>query len=625
RDHHIEVVNDELIVSDENGDPFKYNYQDLRSQTVQYTLFVEKQTIIENCLFGVDINPNSVKICRLRLWIELLKNAYYKPAANGGIELETLPNIDINIKVGNSLISRFALDADLKQALQKSNWNINDYKIAVGAYKNATDKTAKHELVSLIEKIKSNFRVSILNNGKEYKNLSKLRGQLDKLLSTNEDLFGTKKNKKELELEQRRLQLAVEKQESAIEEIKNNKIYQNAFEWRFEFPEVLNDDGDFVGFDVVIGNPPYISSKAFSKNFIEYFNSSYKTSQYQLDLYVFFLERGINLLKDKGRISYITPNSWLKNMMFTNCRQYLLNTVAFETIFPNLENIFSEASVDTLIFIAKKENATSIINVYEFYNQSLILKHTVNQNRFVDNLRFVFDINSDEAVNTIIEKIKKQSIKLENVAEITRGVNPYDKLRGQTTEIIESRAYHAPYKKDETFLPELRGKHVNSYNYKWDGKHYISYGSWLAAPRDIKFFTGPRIIMRQVIGAKLNCTIINDDFIIDQSVFIAKPKDGYLKSIVAIQGLLASKLIATYFKFTSNEFDAVFPKIKIGEFRELPIYNNLQIASNILSEKVSQRLSTNDNEHYLDSEIDQIVYQLYGLTEEEIKIVEGEI
>ncbi len=121
KEYQVEVVNDELIVTDEEGELFEYNPTNKESQRIQQTLFHEKQTIIENCLFGVDINANSVKICRLRLWIELLKNAYYKNAT----ELETLPNIDINIKCGNSLISRFAIDADLKQALKKNKWSID--------------------------------------------------------------------------------------------------------------------------------------------------------------------------------------------------------------------------------------------------------------------------------------------------------------------------------------------------------------------------------------------------------------------------------------------------------------------------------------------------------------------
>jgi hypothetical protein len=151
KEYQVEVVNDELIVTDEEGELFDYNPTNKESQRIQETLFHEKQTIIENCLFGVDINPNSVKICRLRLWIELLKNAYYKNAT----ELETLPNIDINIKCGNSLVSRFAIDADLSQALKKSKWSIDSYRIAVDTYRNAESKEQKREMEKLIADIKS--------------------------------------------------------------------------------------------------------------------------------------------------------------------------------------------------------------------------------------------------------------------------------------------------------------------------------------------------------------------------------------------------------------------------------------------------------------------------------------
>src|SRR5690606_7446295 len=179
KEYQVEVVNDELIVTDEEGELFEYTPPSPRergergvseSQRVQETLFHEKQTIIENCLFGVDINSNSVKICRLRLWIELLKNAYYKNAT----ELETLPNIDINIKCGNSLVSRFAIDADLKQALKKSKWTIDSYRIAVDTYRNAESKEQKREMERLIADIKSDFRSEISLNDPKVKKLRKL-------------------------------------------------------------------------------------------------------------------------------------------------------------------------------------------------------------------------------------------------------------------------------------------------------------------------------------------------------------------------------------------------------------------------------------------------------------------
>ncbi|MBC7556157.1 MAG: type II restriction endonuclease, partial [Chryseobacterium sp.] len=191
KEYQFEVVNDELIVTDDNGELFEYKPNNKESQRVQETLFHEKQTIIENCLFGVDINPNSVKICRLRLWIELLKNAYYKSET----ELETLPNIDINIKCGNSLISRFDLDSDLKAALKKSKWNIETYRIAVDTYRNAQNKRQKREMETLIESIKTEIRSEISLNDPKITRLQKINGEI--FLMTNQtQLFEMSKKEK---------------------------------------------------------------------------------------------------------------------------------------------------------------------------------------------------------------------------------------------------------------------------------------------------------------------------------------------------------------------------------------------------------------------------------------------
>lgn len=504
KEYHVEVVNDELIVTDEEGGLFDYNPNNKESQRIQETLFHEKQTIIENCLFGVDINPNSVKICRLRLWIELLKNAYYKNAT----ELETLPNIDINIKCGNSLVSRFAIDADLSQALKKSKWTIDSYRIAVDTYRNAQSKEQKREMERLIADIKSDFRSEISLNDPKAKKLRKLSGDLFKMTKQTQLFEMNKKEKADWNKQVQALTGETKKLEVEIEEIKANKIFENAFEWRFEFPEVLSEAGDFVGFDVVVGNPPYLSSKDFDKSFISYLSEHYTTSQYQLDLYVAFIEKGISLLKPSGLISFITPNSWLKNMLFTNCRKYLLDNAFIEILFPNLENIFEEASVDSLIFVARKDVKIHDLGVYSFIGGNPHLKHTINQSRFLENERYVFDAETNPVISQILHKVRSTSLVLSEISDITRGVNPYDKARGQSEETIKSKAYHSITKKDETFLPEIRGKHVNGYSYAWDGKHYISYGKWLAAPREMKYFKGERLIMRQVLGEKLNCTII---------------------------------------------------------------------------------------------------------------------
>ncbi|MFN8134846.1 MAG: DNA methyltransferase [Bacteroidales bacterium] len=178
RDYEFTIENDELIITDEHG-LFVYNHLNKESQRVQETIFGERQTIIENCLFGVDINPNSVKICRLRLWIELLKSSYYLPSPAGepGVRLETLPNIDINIKCGNSLISRYALDADIKKALKRSKWSIDSYRLAIMSYRNARSKEEKRDLEDLILAIKSDFETEVSTSDKRFIRLKEGKGR----------------------------------------------------------------------------------------------------------------------------------------------------------------------------------------------------------------------------------------------------------------------------------------------------------------------------------------------------------------------------------------------------------------------------------------------------------------
>ncbi len=632
KEYKIDIENDELIIQDiETEDFFKYTLNQKGNikpelQWLQETLFHEKETLIENCLFGVDINSNSVKICRLRLWIELLKNAYYTKESNYA-ELETLPNIDINIKQGNSLISRFALDADLSGTLKKSKWNIDSYKIAVQTYRNAQSKEEKHEMEELIDTIKKDFKTDVATYDPINKKLSKLRGELALLQRT--DLFSTeakKKSKANKELE--KLSAAIDKLNKEKDDILSSVIYKDAFEWRFEFPEILNSDGKFLGFDVVIGNPPYVTGsnvKSAKKLYIE----SYKTAQYQFDLYVLFIERADTIIKNRGHISLITPNSWLKNLMMSECRKYILEKLNCFSINPNISNAFEEASVDTLIFISQKkeygqeeQNQTAVWN---FIQKEPNLKRVISQARFENNDGFVFDLEVDDDKHKIIQKIKNNSSQLEKFFEITRGINPYDSYTGQSKEIIESKAYHSDTKKDETFVPELRGKHLFKYGYTWDKKHFISYGDWLAAPRNERFFRGKRILFREILGEKnFICTVVEEEFKNDRSLYIALPREDI--NIYFIQALLASKLLAWYFRHEKNEFDSLFPKIRVEEFKKLPIKNSssqppfITLVDKILSAKKEnpQAVTT-----IWEKEIDALVYKLYELTEEEIKLVEG--
>jgi adenine-specific DNA-methyltransferase len=330
KEYQLEVVNDELIVTDEEGELFDYNPTNIESQRVQETLFHEKQTIIENCLFGVDINTNSVKICRLRLWIELLKNAYYKNTT----ELETLPNIDINIKCGNSLVSRFAIDADLKDALKKSKWTIESYRLAVATYRNAESKEQKREMERLIGDIKSDFTSEI---EKPFKNkISDVRGKADKLSVKilNLKSFGEKVDRQLIADHKKAVDLLT-KLETEREDIVNNKIFENAFEWRFEFPEVLNDDGDFVGFDVVIGNPPYGRYLGLDEKVKEHlkFRNIYGPTGDIAEFFIRLVSSG--LLREHYTFSFIVPKGLSYVSSWSEVRKILL------------EKIFIHQAIDT--------------------------------------------------------------------------------------------------------------------------------------------------------------------------------------------------------------------------------------------------------------------------------------
>ncbi|MBK9336933.1 MAG: hypothetical protein IPM98_10230 [Lewinellaceae bacterium] len=239
------VGNDELILTEPDTDqPIEYRPGNTASQRIQETLFHEKQTLIENCLFGVDINPKSVMICRLRLWIELLKHAYFTRRQRIRQRLETLPNIDINIKAGNSLISRFALDEDLKDVFAKGKIKAGEYRDAVAAYKNASDKAAKAKLLEQIGRVKAAIYEAFYHNNPLNKKLKKLLG--DRFLLENKaavgDLFEKLKSQ-DISDDLGKINREVTAMETQIEELKQGKTYRNSFEWRFEFPEVLDDEG----------------------------------------------------------------------------------------------------------------------------------------------------------------------------------------------------------------------------------------------------------------------------------------------------------------------------------------------------------------------------------------------
>ena len=361
----IALQNDELLIYHE-GDIFQYTkpkLSDSHSQGIQQSLFNLKKSIIENCLFGVDINPNSCEITKLRLWIELLKHSYYKIEDNQITnELQTLPNIDINIKCGNSLLSNHPINSPFTTSptldfTKKLENRIHQYKSAVQRYKDSL--SSKSEIIKELDEIKATLRGHLSENSQTSQSLRKnlkifFNDYGDEVFDIKTDfgkdmlyIIRDKKFSKQLRTEPAPMDKKGEKLLAQIKkdyEILESMKHNNAFEWRFEFPEVLDSDGNFTGFDCVIGNPPYISNKGTKGK-----DELKKAFGFSDDLYVHFFFVAQKLAKQGGIIAYITPNTFWTIDSKRNLRELLFSNQILAMV--NSKNPFSEAMVNTSITI----------------------------------------------------------------------------------------------------------------------------------------------------------------------------------------------------------------------------------------------------------------------------------
>lgn len=618
KEYQVEVVNDELIVTDEEGELFDYNPSNKESQRIQETLFHEKQTIIENCLFGVDINPNSVKICRLRLWIELLKNAYYKNAT----ELETLPNIDINIKCGNSLVSRFEMDSDLKQALKKSKWTIDSYRIAVDTYRNAQSKEQKREMEKLIAEIKSDFRSEISLNDPKLKKLRKLSGELFQMTNQQQLFEMSKKEKVAWNKKVAKLTEDTKKLETEIEEIKANKIFENAFEWRFEFPEVLNDDGDFVGFDCVIGNPPY-GVKLIDRE-KEYLKNRFTATSGEVEIYTFFIELAMaDLLKSSGVFSYITTNTIYYLDKFSQIRKksFLENRII--SLLELEKQVFADApDIVPAIYILQKNaisnnliklyKSTETKRVYDLVEFEDFKVNSIEQSKFESKTDFVFSLSTNEAKENLLKRISllepvKKSFK------VVYGIKTGDNERFLSKEIngIEN------WKKCAS-----SAKNIKKYTIDWQGD-YLNVCSELAGLNNINY-EQPKILIQYIrklsMPIRLVCALDkNGEYYPLNNFSFVISENG--NSLQVLLGILNSRLMNWYFSNTFVDYN-----IKPKYIEQLPLPKKIISSEleNIISKIVTLKEKDKETDTTdLETKADQLVYQLYELTEEEIKIIEN--
>ncbi|GAA9683974.1 hypothetical protein HpVH57_04340 [Helicobacter pylori] len=630
----LELENDEILIKFSNK-PFIYtrpSSEKEQSHQIQKELFELKKSIIENCLFGVDINPNSCEITKLRLWIELLKYSYYTFEEGKNTDaLETLPNIDINIKCGNSLISRFNLHDDLKK-IPNIKQKIQEYKDLVAQYKdpNPFFPLNKADLTNKIQDLKTTFSLTLKDPKtkaelekaieKHIKNYNDFalddKSLLDGLNSFIPNLFGTPKLSPKEEEEAFASYGRIRALRKKLDDALSGGEYQNAFEWRFEFPEVLNDEGDFLGFDCIIGNPPYIDYRKIdekTKIFLSKFSSVYKKSK-EGSIFVYFIERASQLIIRHGEISFINPIAYLCKPTDHGIRDYIDKNLKI-TMLIDLSNIkiFESASTYTCINIFKRENKKNEI-LFQRYDDFTELSS--NKDDFLKipsvNIEHI-SIFLDPISRHIAERCKTQ---LGDFCKIFCGLSK----TGFRSDVINTNNKNSVYFLESS---DICRYYVNDFGKKFL-KRIDDYFSWekrqIFESQDIIFMTRMTNQIRCVVvplgvyGGKVN---ILHDFRIDRFLIL---------------GVLNSKLMTYFYKkkfFPTHMQGGAFGFDTLS-VETLPIpqitEKNQELARKI-TDGAEQILKVKEkdpkaNTLDLEKEIDALVYQLYNLTDEEIKIIE---
>ncbi len=622
----IIVENDELIITnEENKAQFSYHVSDKQTpikelQQLQETLFNEKRIIIENCLFGVDINPKSVMICRLRLWIELLKNAYYTNESNY-LQLETLPNIDINIKSGNSLISKFdnGLNIFERAAVQDL---IKKYKIIVSEYKNCSDYSRKDDIKKQIYRLKTELEKFAIPQDKSYREYLAKRKEFELLKNANW-INGQVKDKM--------ISLSAELAILEAKYLENyKKVYYNSFEWAIEFPEILSEDGNFIGFNVVIGNPPYIGIEDIKADFRRFYETIYKTATGRFDLYSLFIEKVTNIINSKGTFGFIIPGKFLNNKQFVAARKLISNNHHSVKVAEIVEKVFSEAQVNSAIVIYYYEPQQRIYNAQKISNSEIINISNIPIASILQDNENIFKIDINEFNENLLKKIELGCKKIKEIGEVKDGI-----VAGVIKDILY---LNKNIGKDCRKL--FFGKHLTKYSLS-DSEVWINYnpekmmkeeikrqgnkrpGLWM---RDKRIFEREKILTR-FVAKEIIATFDDKHRYYEHTLHSTHILDEKFKTKYVLS-VFNSKLLKFYYQKTFSNGGNIFPQVRIASIENLPIKiidlktqdKIIQIVDKILIEKQN---NVNSDTKKLENQIDELIYKIYDLTPEEIKIVEN--
>src|SRR3989338_2057106 len=449
KDYYIKY-NDQQISKTKNG-----NLKDMNNYIKNGIIVDYNHKILRENLHGVDLNDLSTQICSINLWLRALEKD------------KKLEKLSKNILHGNSLIS----GVESREELVK--------------YKNEMMEIAKlrHKIKEYYGKELSRKEDDELNNMES--KLKELKDRINKPLNEN------------------------------LKKYFENLDLVHPFNWEAEFTEAFEPDKpeEEQGFDVVIGNPPYVDIKSMSAKQVKGLFTFFETSENRINLYSIFIEKSIQLLKKGGYFGFIIPNSILFNSSYKKIRKLLLQKTNLLSIIRLPDNVFEDAKVETIILIFKKKEASEIdktnILIYDREDQINLISNktakkrlTIQQKSWEKNGDYIFNIFTGVEINELIVKIEKNTEPLEKLADFSLGLTPYDKYKGHSDSQIKGKIFHSEYKKDETYKKLLSGEDIIRYRICWNEKEWIKYGESLGAPREQRFFTNPRIVVRQIVSGK---------------------------------------------------------------------------------------------------------------------------
>jgi len=577
-----------------------------------------KRDIIQNNIYGVDIEKGAVDIARLRFWLALVVDEN---------EPQPLPNLDYKIMCGDSLLHRFALDAPFQNVLKDYNqkngthYKLEDYRQWVYDYTDISDHTQKDDFRKRIEDIKRAVKTEL--NDKEKGKIAKVRGTIENLKM--EDLFGGKKKENEKKI--KALQKKLKTLEQQREEIESNKIYDQAFEWRFEFPALLDEDGNFTGFDIVIGNPPYNELRDLDMSVQE----ALKTTQYyehakggRLNMFQFFYPLAIDVIKEGGIISLITQNSILAESSTFGNRKLFLDRTDILSIdsFPERDNtktrVFESVKMSVCICTLKRKDVP---------NKDLVIPITVwhskymNDNHHIDiKKKELVDIYPDEYIfpissNENFEILKKLIAKKEYSIVASAGE-------------IDMTKYRTYFNLTRNGSRVLTGAQVLRYSItdtpSQGEVYYLERKYQNFSIKRANEIQNPRIVLQRITGVDSKIRIIAT---YSENCYLCANSTNYIVpdrnvDSLYLLGVINSKLINFFVKQTSTNTNitskviASFPVIISNKEVEATIS---RFVADILNAKQNGRETST-----LEAQIDLIVYHLYGLTYDEVLIVDPE-